>query len=196
MAVAFVLPSLAPATVEEQRQRLPPPATCGDPVEGVWMSHAYYPRYRDWYIFTMEVRRVSAGSPLLTGQILAHSWTGSANESAPPACAPGRDRWEVLMPARGRLLPDGTILFGGVSWRTTAIHCGGGPASYNADQFSGRIDPALQEFQSVDNDGGRSVNEPTVFRRVRCFEPPPVPHPVVAPPPFNPPTRRGGCARS
>lgn len=196
VAGAMVFPAMAPATVEEQRQRLPPPAACGDPVEGVWMSHNYYPQYRDWYIFTLEVRRTAHGSAFLTGQITAHSWTGTSRESAPPPCTPGRDHWEVLMPSRGQLFPDGTIHFGGVSWHTTARHCGLGPVSYNADQFSGRINPALQEFQSVDNDGGRSVNEPTVFRRVRCFEPPPVPHPVVAPPPFTLPTRRGGCARS
>jgi hypothetical protein len=46
----------------------------------------------------------------------------------------------------------------------------------------------------VNNDGGRAINDPTVFRRVRCYEPPAVPHPVVAPPAFRPPSR-SGCSR-
>ena len=35
LGALVLLPSVAPATVEEQRARLPPPATCQDPIEGV-----------------------------------------------------------------------------------------------------------------------------------------------------------------
>ena len=41
--------------------------------------------------------------------------------------------------------------------------------------------------------GGRAVNEPTVFRRVRCLDPPTAPHVKVAPPPMRPPSP-GGCS--
>ena len=57
---------------------------------------------------------------------------------------------------------------------------------YNLDNFTGTIDPEIQEFQSVNNDGGISVNEPNVFRRIRCFEGP-APTDDVEPPPFQRP---------
>lgn len=191
LALVSLWPRAAPATVEEQRARLPPPAVCTDEVEGVWMSHHYSPDYHDWYIFTMRVHRVAAGAPQLTGDIQAHSWDGGAADSAPPACRPGLRHWIVRMTGRGTILPDHRIHFGGVQWAVEQAICGRPPqpGEYNTDQFSGLIDGDRQEFQSVDNDGGRSVNEPVVFRRVQCFEPPPVPHVTVAPPPFQPPQR-------
>ena len=33
-----------------------------------------------------------------------------------------------------------------------------GPWGYNLDNFSGEIDPEIQEFQSLNNDGGRDVD--------------------------------------
>ena len=59
-------------------------------------------------------------------------------------------------------------------------------------EISGRIDPEIQEFRSVNNDGGPAVNVPQVFRRIRCFPPQSNPHVTVDPPPFQPP-RTGGC---
>ena len=59
---------------------------------------------------------------------------------------------------------------------------------------TGTIDPNLQEFRSLNNDGGSLRNDAAVFRRVLCFEAPPVP-PVVPPPPpppSAPPTSFGG----
>ena len=78
--------------------------------------------------------------------------------------------------------------FGGTSWRLTNVFCGPNPPfpDYNLDQFSGTIDPDLQEFQSVNNDGGVMVNMPTVFRRIQCFDAPPPPRVAVTPPPFFP----------
>ncbi len=91
----------------------------------------------------------------------------------------------------------GRIQFWGTSWRPEQSFCGPmlRAGQYNLDHFSGTIDPTLQEFQSVNNDGGRSVNDPTVFRRVRCLEQPPVARLSVAPPPFAPPRRAAGCSR-
>jgi hypothetical protein len=197
LATLVLMPSLAPATVEEQRARLPPPATCDDPVEGVWMSHRYHPRFRDWYLFSLEIHRVSQGSPHLKGQIMARAWEGSARDEQPPPCRAGLDHWAVRMTAEGAVHPDGRIAFGGTAWAIDHVFCGRGPrrGEYYLDQFSGVIDREIQEFQSVNNDGGRSINDPTVFRRVRCFEAPPVPHAAVAPPPFHPSAPRASCAR-
>ncbi|MEZ4407614.1 MAG: hypothetical protein R3A52_14215 [Polyangiales bacterium] len=76
-------PALSPATVEEQRARLPPPAVCRDPIEGVWASHKWEPPYNEWMIFTIEVRRDTRRPPRtpgeipLTGRITAHAWIGA-----------------------------------------------------------------------------------------------------------------------
>ena len=64
-----LFPGVGYATIEEQRARLPPPATCADGVEGVWLSHTYNPVYRDWYMFTLRIRRKAAGSKELVGEI-------------------------------------------------------------------------------------------------------------------------------
>lgn len=194
LAALVLFPGIGRATIEEQRARLPPPATCADGVEGVWLSHTYNPDYQDWYMFTLRIRRRAAGSPQLIGEIESHSWDGSPQEAEPPACRPGLNHWTVFMSAEGTLV-NGLVHFWGTSWRVKDTFCGyaPGPSSYNLDHFSGQIDPAIQEFQSVNNDGGRSVNDPTVFRRIGCLEPPPVPHVQVAPPPFYPTARSGGC---
>lgn len=190
-----LFPGIGHATIEEQRARLPPPATCADGVEGVWLSHTYNPTYSDWYMFTLRIRRKAAGSKELVGEIESHSWNGSQEDTEPPACRIGLDHWTVFMPAEGTEV-NGLVHFGGTSWRVKDAFCGTAPTpgTYNLDHFSGQIDPAIQEFQSVNNDGGRSVNDPTVFRRIGCLEPPPVPHVQVAPPPFYPSMRTGGCS--
>jgi hypothetical protein len=159
--------------------------------------------YRDWYMFTLKIKRKEPKSSELVGEIQAHSWDSGPDEPQPPPCRPYLDHWKVLMPARGRLETTPArahkaerhkVFFGGTSWSVEARLCGRapGPGQYNLDNFSGIIDPERQEFQSVNNDGGRSVNEPTVFRRIGCYEPPPKPHVAVAPPPFWPKERAGG----
>jgi hypothetical protein len=191
-------PRPAPATIEEQRARLPPPAECPDPVEGIWRSHNYNGRDGDWNIFTLTVRRTEAGGSRLKGSITNETWYGPETESVRGPCR-GTLQYLVSMDAQGSVI-DGNIDFGGVGeWRLDELFCGrlGG---YNLDQFSGHIDPELLEFQTVNNDGGRYVNMKTVFRRVRCLEDPAggeekEPHVSVTPPPFYVPseTDRGGC---
>ena len=157
------------------------------------MSHEYKPRYNDWYIFTLTVRRMPHNPTQLTGDITARSWCCGREKQQPPLCPPGQFHWVVFMTGAGTANGQ-QIRFGGTSWRVQEVVCGYGPGGYNLDQFSGTIDPALQEFQSINNDGGRSVNEPTVFRRIRCLDQAQqqhVPHVKVAPPPLRPP--RGGC---
>lgn len=194
VGLPLVFPSRAPATVAEQRARLPPPAHCDDPVAGVWKSHKFDDRFGDWYIFTLTIRRVGGGNELV-GSINAHFWTGGPKQAEPPKCKLGVRHVTVQMDGVGSISPDGEILFRGTSWKPENAYCG--PpiqrGEYNLDNFSGKIDPKLEEFQSVNNDGGRSVNDPTVFRRVACDQPPPAPHVNPVAPPFQPP-RVGGCA--
>lgn len=194
LLVLLALPAPAPATITEQRQRLPPPATCEDPVEGVWKSHQYDPRYGDWTVFMLEIHRVEGSTTQLTGTITNESWdAGPDQQEPPPSCEAGKARWVVSMDARGTINENGDIFFGGVgSWRLDRVVCNWGPGGYNLDNFTGTIDPDLQEFQSVNNDGGRAVNDPTVFRRIRCLGDPPAPSVVSAPPPFYP-ARTSSC---
>ncbi len=185
-----LFPRVSSATVEEQRARLPPPAECQDPVEGVWLSHQYEPRLLQWYIITLYIHHPSPDSDKIVGDIVSHFWDGSTKEDQPPPCTRWRMNSKVRMPATGTY-KDGKVVFNGGPWRPEPAPCDP-PARrimYNPDSFSGKIDPDLQEFQSLHNDGGVSVNIPTVFRRVKCFDPPPTPKIDFAPPPLTPPKR-------
>jgi len=180
------------ATVAEQRARLPPPAECEDEVEGIWRSHAFWAPRFEWYITTLEVHRVAKGSPELKGTILAEYWNGGTKDQEAPPCTAGRYHLIVRMPGTGTIR-SGDISFGASTWSLDKVLCGGS-TGYNPDRFTGRIDPKIQEFQSVNNDGGAAVNLPTVFRRVHCFdEAAPVPTVAVRPPGFGPPKKRAGC---
>ncbi len=199
MAGVILFAANAPASIEEQRARLPPPARCDDPVVGEWRAKKYEDRYGNWFAVTLEVRRAAPGSNLLTGRILARLWYASARDVEPPPCSPAVFRdYEVEMPATGTA-EGNQIRFGARSYQIRAVHCGR-VEHYNPDNFSGTIDPAIQEFQSVNNDGGRAVNDPMVFRRVRCFDPGASAGPrantpaVIVTPPFMPPRSSRGCS--
>lgn len=197
MLAAFLLPRGAPATVQEQRKRLPPPAECEDEVAGTWNSHYFFKIQRSWYMFTLEIKRVEGQDNQLTGTITSHFWNGPADEPEPPPCRPGLRRLIVKMPAKGSV-ENGVVSFGGLSWTLDKTVCGPSYTRYNPDNFSGKIDPEIQEFQSVNNDQGDAVNVPVVFRRTDCpdddkqEEPPKI---NVKPPPFQLPKRTssGGC---
>ncbi|MBI5517960.1 MAG: hypothetical protein HY909_29580 [Deltaproteobacteria bacterium] len=189
------LPVLVPATVEEQRARLPPPATCQDPVEGLWKAHRYDPRFQDWSIFTLSIRRSAPESPSLVGYITIEYWTGRPTESIPPPCRPGLRFYILDQPSRGTFTAARNhVEFWGLSYRVREERCPRSFSAYNLDHFAGAIDPRIQEFQTVNNDGGRDNNEPYVFRRVQCVDTP-VPHPAVTPPPFHPRVRQGCSPR-
>ena len=195
-AAIMLFAAAAPANVQEQRARLPPPAEdCSDPVAGVWMSHAYYPYMAQWYIFTLTVRRTAGSPSRLEGQIHSHYWSGNETNEQPPPCDGLGFHRTVIMPAIGSVDPSGRIEFNGTSWQHENAFCGGATSGYNPDRFSGTIDRQLMEFQSVNNDGGAMINVPTVFRRVRCLDstPPPPTQVQLRPPPFQPP---GGCSCS
>jgi hypothetical protein len=188
------LPALVPATIEEQRARLPPPATCTDPVEGLWRAHRYDARFLDWAIFTLSIRRTAPESPSLVGYITFEYWNGTSTESLPPPCRPRLRHYVLDQPSRGTFTAARThVEFWGLRYQLREERCPHSFGAYNLDHFAGVIDPATQEFQTVNNDGGRDNNEPYVFRRVQCVDTP-VPHPAVTPPPFRPTVRRG-CGR-
>jgi hypothetical protein len=195
---AWLAPSAARATVAEQRARLPPPAECEDPVEGIWRAHQFEANRGEWYIFTLEIHRVKAGAPELTGVVRSEYWNGTTKDQEAPACnsAGGYHFHHVVhMPGKGSLR-DADVAFGGTSYTWEKDVCGTGHGGYNPDRFTGRIDPAIQEFQSVNNDGGQAVNVPTVFRRIHCFDeagPPPQATVNVTPPRLFKPKARGGC---
>ncbi|MBL8604854.1 MAG: hypothetical protein JNK72_23200 [Myxococcales bacterium] len=193
-AAVFGLPLTVSATVEEQRARLPPPARCTDAVEGEWKALRFYRGYDDWGLFTLLIRRAAPGSSRLIGYIDTEYWDGGARQQTPPACAVGARHYLVRQDGAGSLAGL-EVRFAGRNVRLVTEHCPGSFGRYNPDHFSGVIEPAIEEFQSVNNDGGRDLNEPTVFRRVRCLEPPSEPHPVVEAPHFQPPRRSRGCAR-
>ena len=99
------------------------------------------------------------------------------------------------MPSKGSIDPQGTVVFGAQTYTIDKVVCGQ-PGRYNPDNFSGKIDVERQEFQSVNNDGGRAVNDPTVFRRVRCIDAPHRGTAKATPPAFAPAKRRAwSCGR-
>jgi hypothetical protein len=193
VATVVLIPALAPATVEEQRARLPPPAqpdTCQNPVEGVWKSLRWYEGNGAWYSFELEIHQ---SGNTLSGSIRAHSWDTGPRETEPGPCRAGLSHWIVFQTALGSVDRNLRIDFAATRWAVERTFCGASPFGYNLDHFRGVIDTRLQEFQSVNNDGGAQIDEPTVFRRVRCFEPQQPPHPYVAPPPLQPPRRGWSC---
>ncbi len=189
----------APGTVAEQRARLPPAASCEeDKVAGYWRSHQYLEKDRQWTEFTLEIHRASPTDKTLTGKILNHSWrAGPDREQAGKCDSNQRYRLRFSMPAKGEVKNNFDIRFEGTSWKLDEVVCGKPPRGlrYNLDRFTGKIDPKRQEFQSVNNDGGRMVNHPTVFRRVRCFSDGPPPNVKVKPPALFPKSS-SGCSCS
>jgi len=205
LVASFLLPSSSPATVAEQRARLPPPATCTDPVEGIWRAHYYASSRAAWRIFSLEIHRTKGSPTELEGSVTNHGWNGGPDHQEPGACNGSLDEWQIKMDGRGTF-SDGKVRFGGTRWWLDKQICGKrtwGPGSYNLDQFAGTIDPSQQEFQSVGNDGGALVNVPMVFRRVHCFDegtpqdqPPSAPSIVVTPPSYLPGRHASGCCGS
>jgi len=194
LTVALTLvPGRGRATIAEQRARLPPPAACKDPVAGVWQSHAFNEMYQEWGRFTLTIRRVEGSETELEGEILNESWYGSKAESVRGPCV-GRLQYLVSMTAAGSYA-DGEVEFHGTSWKMEDELCAvDGSFGYNLDRFSGVIDHDIQEFQSVNNDGGRYIDVPTVFRRVSCDDQEDIqPRVSMAPPPLYPPEEERGC---
>jgi hypothetical protein len=161
----------------------------------VWLGLHYGESWGEWYEYTLNVRRIAEGSDALKGEIISHYWYGRSEDSKPPPCKAGGFETIVKMPAATGKIDGQKIDFGATRYEDDQQLCG--PVhGYNPDHFSGTIDASIQEFQSVNNDGGKAVNDPVVFRRVKCFDPPRKdPKKNVAPPAFAPAKRSASCSR-
>lgn len=195
-----LMPRGSSATVEEQRARLPPPAECPDRVEGTWLAMVYMGYQRTWYEYTLQIKRSAPadakGNGPIEGEMISHFWYGGIKEDKPPPCGIGRRELTVKMPAKGTFDEAGNVAFNSSTYTIDNIVCGRA-GLYNPDNFTGRIDPKLQEFQSVNNDGGGAVNEPAVFRRIRCLnasEAPSRKSTQAKPPAFSPP-KKWSCGK-
>lgn len=155
-------------TVEGQRALLPSAATCKDPIVGTWQSLKYNPALGEWVQFSLAVHRGAGGA--LTGTILSHTWSGGAFDRVPPACTRGAFDMTVSMPASGRDDGRGGITFGSSRYTILSMKCYAPENTYAPDSFSGKIDAARQEFQSVNNDGANDIDAPYVFRRTGCLD--------------------------
>jgi hypothetical protein len=188
-----MFPGRGDATIAEQRARLPPPAACKDPVSGVWQSHAFNEMYQEWGRFTLTIRRVPGNDTQLVGEIVNESWYGPETESVRGPCV-GRVQYVVSMKAEGSYVGE-TVEFHGIEWKMEEALCSiDAFFGYNLDRFTGVIDHDIQEFQSTNNDGGRYIDVPTVFRRVSCDDTEDVePRVTMAPPPLYPPQEERGC---
>lgn len=156
----------APNTVEGQRALLPSAMTCKDPVAGRWEALKYNPLWGDWVRFTLVVHDSSGA---LQGTITSRTWSGGPLDSSPPFCGPDSFDITVQMNARGRV-DASRIAFGASAYTVTSIRCPSNSLDYSPDNFSGTIDPRRQEFQSVNNDGARDIDQPYVFRRTGCID--------------------------
>ena len=191
LGIMLAIPLIA--SIEDQRLRLPPPATvddnsdCSDPVVGVWLGQHYNPRSISWQKYRLHIRRVSPGSTALVGEVRVLYWTGAASLVVPPADCQGVGlSAEILQNATGTVV-NNFLSFGGNDWRAGQVFCGSrGSVAYNPDHFQGLINVGLQEFQSVNNDGGTAVNEPVVFRRIECAQRTPQPNVTVVLPTTEP----------
>jgi hypothetical protein len=198
-ACALVLsPRVAPADIEEQRSRLPAPARCDDPVEGLWMSHDYFPHVGAWYVFVLDVRRTAPGARTLVGETRVEYWHAPSDRpQVPTACTPG------LVHRRISAVADGTIDGPRFVWRghtlgPETVVCGFPLNSYELVTFTGDIDFTREEFQNVLTAGPTWTDIRTVFRRIQCTDgttPSGQPQQPVTPPPIQPPPplTRGGC---
>ena len=197
--VAIVLsPRHAEGTVEEQRARLPPAADCEDLVEGTWRGLEFLPLRGLWLENTIDLRRVTPGGGELTGEIHVRYWRGGEGDARPPRCVAGGVDIQVKEPNALGAIQGVALTFGATTYVLEETYCGTS-SSYNPDHYSGTVEASRDEFQSVNNDGRAAVDEPVVFRRIRCvdggLESREAPAPHVAPPAYEPPKRGVSCGR-
>ncbi|MDP3277004.1 MAG: hypothetical protein Q8Q09_17565 [Deltaproteobacteria bacterium] len=160
---------LRTGSVGEQRGLLPSAARCNDPVAGVWRAHKYNPIDHDWVIFTLRIQHLPDNR--LLGEIRARLWNGMSMDVRPPGHCGGQNTdldYLVRMPAQGSIVGDRHVTFSSITYRVEHAYCPSAYFGYNPDAFSGDIDVERQEFQSMNNDGGRDQNAPYVFRRIGC----------------------------
>ncbi len=160
---------LRPGSVGQQRAILPRAVHCDDEVVGTWRAQKYDPIYGDWMLATLFIHRGASNE--IHGSMVVHQWDGGPFSIRPSACGPDGFDFLVDEPAEG-FATGRHVDFGAHSWRLREVRCNGAlrAIDYHPDHFTGTIDPEREEFQSVNNDGGRAVNDPMVFRRIGCLD--------------------------
>lgn len=138
------------------------PAECGgDRIAGVWRGPRG--RFSFWnYQVTLHIQRASGSA--ITGRMVGVWWTGSRRR--PPPCEAGQTAFQVTQPAQGTF-ENNRFAFRATSYRIDRVICGA-PTSYSPDHFVGTLDENASILRTVNNDGGNAVNDPEVFRRIRC----------------------------
>jgi hypothetical protein len=155
---------------------VPGAADCPDPIVGTWVSREHYPEFGDWYRFELVIRRDARDPARIVGTIGSRSWAGGADLHLPTSClSPNPEElgvafdWSVRMDATGAF--DGArVSFDGRSHHVETTRCGPQFRAdhYNVDHFGGQLVENGRYLQAVNNDGGRAVDEPHVFRRISC----------------------------
>ena len=196
LLASLIYPVAAPATVAEQRQRLPPAAECDDPVQGVWRAHAYRPDRKRWFINTMELRWNEGRSKLLS-KYENHHWSGGPDDSEPGPCRPGGHRRKAYSTGEGSLQGD-QLEVRGTKLGADETICGTIRFDRSLGTLTGSLDRENNEFRS--EMASRFGSHPIIWRRIRCIDepevedkPPPPPPPVEPPPPPPRPSKRTGC---
>lgn len=144
---------------------MPAPVHCDDPVAGTWVSREHFADYSDWYYYRVTIRHSRRDPSRLTGTMTSRSWNGDAERSEPNSC--DAFDWTVSMPVEGTLGDDGSVRFGGTSYRVTDAACGS-PSDYRTDQFAGVLMSSGDGIKAFNNDGGRAINDRHTFRRISC----------------------------
>ena len=185
-------PGLAPASVEEQRKRLPPPARdCDDPITGYWMGHQLLNDY--WYRFTLDIDRLEPGGEELVGKIESHYWNNLESKYEPPSCEEKRHNQVVIDMNAGGRFEKNAVAFLGKDWTLKEELCGRFSGAYYPDGFSGELIHEGTEFHSINDDGHNAITT-VVFRRIRCKDiDRPLPELPGQTPPPNYSSGCGGC---
>jgi hypothetical protein len=200
-AAALLVPAWSPATVAEQRQRLPPPAECTDPISGVWRAHVFRPDRQRWALNTMELRWNADRTKLLSSYE-NHYWSGGPEDSEPPQppCKPGQYRRMASSTGEGTYRGNQLEVQGKKLGGDENI-CGSTKFTRALGKLTGIVDLEQNEFRSEMT--SRFGTHPIIWRRIRCvgeaepklIEPPPPP-PVALPPSPPSPSSKGSCGCS
>jgi hypothetical protein len=139
---------------------------CSDPLLGTWVSvPKFNTQYQDWHVMTLHVQPGDEPGSVM-GSVSAHVWSGGSQDVVPGPCSEYGMNYEVSMPAVGHRGTDGALRFDAGPWTLDKTTCTGASWGYNPDHFSGVVDG--RAIRTVNNDGGRSVNDPFGFERVSC----------------------------
>jgi hypothetical protein len=142
------------------------PLTCSDPAAGTWVSvPKFNATYEDWHVFTLHVEPGDRQGEI-AGTVQAHIWSGGAEDLAPDGCEGNEMDYRVSMAATGLRAADGSVRFDSGPWQLEEGSCTQTARGYNPDHFSGLVSGGA--IRSVNNDGGRAVNDPVGFERISC----------------------------